>query len=260
MRKSAFVFLFLLTGILLSGQEKWSLLKCYDYAIANNISIKQYQLNEKSSELVYEQNKKAQLPSLSFSGNVAYRLGRSENPTTGVYQDNNFISNGYSVQSGVTLFNWFSRHNTTEAAKLSAEADKAMTQKIKDDIALNIAAAYLQILLAKEQANLAKVQVQTSREQLNNTRKKVDAGLLPELSAAELEAQLARDSSLYVTAESGIFQYILQMKSILNLDAATPFEVETPPIDKIPVLPLADMMPGCSLPTCIKQPAAAKGQ
>jgi len=243
MRKSAFVFLFLLTGTLLSGQEKWSLLKCYDYAIANNISIKQYQLNEKSSELVYEQNKKAQLPTLSFSGNVAYRLGRSENPTTGVYQDNNFVSSGYSLQSGVTLFNWFSRRNTIEAAKLSADADKAMTEKIKNDIALNIAAAYLQILLSKEQANIAKVQVQITREQLNNTRKKVDAGLLPELSAAELEAQLARDSAAYVSAESGIVIYILQMKSILHIDAAAPFEVETPPVDQIPVLPLADMMP-----------------
>ena len=277
MRKSAFVFFFLLTGTIVLSQEKWSLLKCYDYAIANNISIKQYQLSEKSSELVYEQNKKAQLPSLNFSGNVAYRLGRSENPTTGVYQDNNFISSGYNVQSNVTLFNWFSRRNTTEAARLNSEADKAMTQKIKDDIALNISAAYLQILLAKEQANLAKVQVQITREQLNNTRKKVDVGLLPELSAAELEAQLALDSATYVSAESGIVQYILQMKSILNLDADTPFEVETPPVEKIPVLPLADMMPDAvyalalsSLPqqkindlrlqSAIKSSEAAKGQ
>ena len=277
MRKSAFVLFFLLTGTVVLSQEKWSLLKCYDYAIANNISIKQYQLNEKSSELVYEQNKKSQLPSLNFSGNAAYRLGRSENPTTGVYQDNNFISSGYNVQSSVSLFNWFSRRNTIEAARLTTEADKAMTQKIKDDIALNVSAAYLQILLAKEQANLAKVQVEITREQLNNTRKKVDAGLLPELSAAELEAQLARDSATYVGAESGIIQYILQMKSILNLDAATPFEVETPPVDKIPVLPLVDMMPDAvyglalsSLPqqkindlrlqSAIKSAEAAKGQ
>jgi outer membrane protein len=250
MRKSAFVLLFLLTGTILLAQpvpinsgEKWSLLKCYDYAIANNISIKQSVLNERSSQLIYEQNKKAQLPTLNFSGSLAYRLGRSENPTTGVLEDNNFLSNGYSLQSGVTLFNWFSKRNTTEANRLSAEADKALTEKIKNDIALNIAVAYLQILLAKEQANLASVQMQTTREQLNNTRKRVDAGALPELNAAELEAQLARDSSAYVSAESVIIQYELQMKAILNLDAAVPFEIETPPVDKVPVLPLADMMP-----------------
>ena len=167
MRKSAFVFLFLLTGTLLSAQEKWSLLKCYDYAIANNISIKQYQLNEKSSELVYEQNKKEQLPSLNFSGNVAYRLGRSENPTTGVYQDNNFVSSGYSLQSGVTLFNWFSRRNTIEAAKLNADADKAMTEKIKNDInkKQNQLSAHLQNLerlLTSHSTGIEKISVSTA--------------------------------------------------------------------------------------------------
>jgi outer membrane protein len=243
MKKSAFVFLFLLTGSILLSQEKWSLLKCYEYAIANNISIKQSALTEKSSQLVYEQSKKAQLPSLNFSGSLGYRLGRSENPTTGVLEDNNFLTNGYGLQTGVTLFNWSSLRNTTEANRLNALADKALTEKIKNDIALNIAVAYLQILLSKEQVNLAGVQVQTTREQLLNTRKRVAAGILPELNAAELEAQLARDSSAYVAAESVIIQYELQLKALLNLDAAVPFEVETPPVDRIPVLPLADMMP-----------------
>lgn len=243
MKKSAFVLLLLMPLTILNAQEKWSLLKCYEYAMANNISIKQYTLNEKSSQLVYEQSKKSQLPTLNFSGNLSYRLGRSENPSTGVLEDNNFLTNGYNLQTGVTLFNWFSRRNTTEANRLSAQADKALTEKLKNDIALNIAVAYLQILLAKEQANLANVQVQTTREQLMNTRKRVEAGILPELNAAELEAQLARDSSSYVSAESVIIQYVLQLKALLNLDAATHFEVETPPVDKIPVLPLADMMP-----------------
>jgi outer membrane protein len=243
MKKSAFVFFLFLNISLLNAQDKWSLLKCYEYAIANNISIKQSVVNEKFSELLYEQSKKAQLPSLNFSGSLAYRLGRSENPTTGVLEDNNFLSNGYNLQSGVTLFNWFSRRNNTEANRLSAQADKALTEKVKNDIALNIAVAYLQILLSKEQANLANVQVQTTREQLANTRKRVDAGALPELNAAELEAQLARDSSAYVSAESVIVQFELQLKALLNLDAAAPFEIETPPVDKVPVLPLADMLP-----------------
>ena len=83
-----------------------------------------------------------------------------------------------------------------EGSRLSWEADKQQIQKVKDDIALNVAVAYLQILLAKEQVNLAKVQVSQTVEQLSNTRKRVNAGALPELNAAELEAQLARDSSL----------------------------------------------------------------
>jgi outer membrane protein len=71
----------------------------------------------------------------------------------------------------------------------------------------------------------------------------VDAGNLPELSAAELEAQLARDSSALVTAEAAVQQFILQMKALLNLDAGMPFDVAEPPVGLIPLESLADLQP-----------------
>jgi len=147
------------------------------------------------------------------------------------------------MQSQVTIFNWFSQKNTIEANRLTWEADKEQTKKIQNDIALNVAVAYLQILLAREQANIARVQVAQTQEQLGITRKRVDAGALPELNAAELEAQLARDSSGLVTAESSVRQFILQLKALLNLDAAVDFDVETPSVDRIPVESLADLQP-----------------
>lgn len=223
--------------------DKWDIVRCVDYAMKNNISIRQSDLQTRFSELSYLQNKAGHLPTLNYSLNAGYRLGRSENPTTGVLEDNNFFNLGMQLQSGVTIFNWFSKKNTTEASRLTWEADKQQVQKAKDDIALNVAVAYLQILLAKEQANLARVQVSQTQEQLSNTRKRVDAGTLPELNAAELEAQLARDSSSLVTAESSVQQFLLQMKALLNLDAGASFEIETPPVDKIPVEPLAEMQP-----------------
>jgi outer membrane protein len=226
-----------------SGQEKWDIRRCVDYAIQNNISVRQTDLQSRFSELTYKQNKAGQLPTLNFNGNSAYRLGRSENPTTGVLVDNNFFNLGMQLQSGVTIFNWFSKRNTREASRISWEADKEQIQKAKDDIALNVAVAYLQTLLAKEQVNIAKVQVVQTATQLEATRKRVDAGVLPELNAAELEAQLARDSSSLVTAESSVQQFLLQLKALLNLDAGISFDIQTPPVDRIPVETLADMQP-----------------
>jgi outer membrane protein len=225
------------------AQEKWDLRKCVEYALENNISIKQTDLQAKFSELSLQQSKAGQLPTLNFNGSIGYRFGRSENPTTGVLEDNNFLNSGMQLQSQVTIFNWFSQKNTIEANRLTWEADKEQTKKIQNDIALNVAVAYLQILLAREQANIAKIQVAQTQEQLGNTRKRVDAGALPELNAAELEAQLARDSSGLVTAESSVRQFILQLKALLNLDAAVDFDVETPSVDRIPVEPLAELQP-----------------
>lgn len=223
--------------------DKWNIVRCVDHALKNNISVRQTDLQSRFAELTYKQNKAGQLPSLNFSSSTGYRLGRSENPTTGILEDNNFLNLGMQLQSGVTLFNWFSKKNTVEASRLSWEADKMQIQKVKDDIALNVAVAYLQILLAKEQVSLASVQVSQTAEQLKNTRKRVDAGALPELNALELEAQIARDSSSLVAAESSVLQFILQMKALLNLDAGAAFDIETPPVERIPVEPLAGMQP-----------------
>jgi outer membrane protein len=141
------------------------------------------------------------------------------------------------------LFNWFAVKNAVESSKLTIEADKAQVTKIQNDIALNVAVGYLQALLAKQQVNVATVQVSQTQSQLDYTRKQVKAGNLPELNAAELEAQLATDSSLLVTAQTSVQQSILLLKALLNLDAATPFDVEAPPVEMIPVESIADLQP-----------------
>ena len=240
---------FFTTGIailfvsLVSAQEKWSLVKCVQYAIDNNISVKQSDLQSRFSELTYKQGKQSRLPSLNFSNNYSFRFGRAENPSTGILEDNNIFNISFGLSSQVDLFNWFSKKNTIESNRLTYEADKEQVKKVQNDIALNVAVAYLQILLAREQANLTRVQVNTTIEQLNNTRKRVDAGALPEINAAELEAQLSRDSSTLITAEASVQQFLLQMKALLNIDAGTSFDIETPPVDKVPVDPISELQP-----------------
>ncbi len=233
----------LLTTQVQAQEEKWNIVRCVDHAVKNNISVRQADLQARFSALAFKLEKDSRLPSLNFSASTGYRFGRSENPTTGVLEDNNFLNLGMQLQSGVTLFNWFSKKYTTESSRLNWEADKEQIQKTKDDIALNVAVAYLQVLLSKEQANLAGLQVQLTTEQLAVTRKKVDAGVLPELNAAELESQLASDSSSLVTARSAVQQFLLQMKALLNLDAGMEFDIDTPPVSQIPVEPLASLQP-----------------
>jgi len=225
------------------AQEKWNLLKCVQYAKANNISVKQADLQIRFSDVTYSQSKSDKYPTLNFQNSNSYRFGRSENPTTGVLTENNFLSVNLNIQSGVTLFNWFVKKNIVEQNRLTIEADKADVEKAQDNVAINVAVAYLQILLAREQVNISRVQIGTTQEQLNNTRKKVDAGVLPELNAAELEAQISRDSSSLITAEATVQQYILQMKALLNLDAGAPFDIESPSIDRVPLESLADLQP-----------------
>jgi outer membrane protein len=147
------------------------------------------------------------------------------------------------LQSNVDIFNWFSKKNTIAGNKLEAMAASAGVDKLKNDIALNIAAAYLQALLSKEQVNASKILVGQTVAQLETTRKLVAAGSLPELNQLQLESQLATDSVTLITAIGTETQSLLLIKALLNLDAGTSFDIVTPPIDKVPIDPIAELQP-----------------
>ena len=225
------------------AQEKWSLLKCVEYAMANNISIKQTDLQSKTAALQLRQSKLGQIPNLSFSSSSGYNSGRNQDPTSFSLITQSYLSANMQLQSSAEIFNWFSKRNTIAANQWELQAAKANTDKLKNDIALTVANSYLQILLAMEQEKIASVQLQQSQAQLSNTRKLVDAGALPELNAANLEAQVAGDSSTVITTRGNVAQNILTLKAYMALDAATAFEIDTPPVDKIPVEKIADLQP-----------------
>ncbi|ANE52484.1 TolC family protein [Flavisolibacter tropicus] len=243
MKQPLLCLLLLIGGSTVFGQEKWDLQKCVTYAITNNISVRQADLQSRFSKLDVHRNELSKYPGATFQTSVGYQFGRSENPTTGVLEDRNFLSSGIQLQTNVSLFNWYSKKNTIESSRLTNQADVAQVKKVQDDVALNVAVGYLQALLAKEQVKIASIQVQQNIAQLELTRKRVNAGALPELNAAELEAQVALDSSSLITAQSQVELQLLQLKAILNLDAAAPFDIEAPPVEMIPIEPLAELQP-----------------
>lgn len=188
-------------------------------------------------------NKAGQYPNVGLSANGGYNLGRSINPATNAFDNQSIFFSGFQVQSGVNLFNWFSQRHAIEASKLDLQAANATTEKARNDIALNVAVAYLQALLAYEQIAISDIQVKQSGVQLENIRKQVTAGVLPELNAVELEAQLARDSAAYIVATGTYQQNLVQLKALLSLDMATPFDIEKPNVETIPVEPLSALQP-----------------
>jgi outer membrane protein len=226
-----------------NAQDTWDLKRCVQYALDNNISVKQADIQARLAELTFRQNKLMQFPSVNISANEGINAGRSIDPTTNLFTNTQLWSTGFSLSSGLTVFNFFSVQNNIKGSRLDNRAAQLNVDKIKNDVALNVATAYLQVLVSQEQVNIAKLAVQLTRENLDNTSKRVEAGALPELNQAELEAQLALDSSNLLSAINIVRQNILQLKAILAIDAGTSFVVEAPPLDKIPVLPLEQLQP-----------------
>lgn len=232
-----------LLGLSCCAQDKWDLTRCVQYALANNISIKQSDIQARLSKLTMDQSKMAQIPTLGAGGGLGINSGRSQNPTNYTLITNTYLYNNWGVQANVTLFNGFNLKNTYEANRYAWQASLANSDKLKNDVSLNVANAYLQVLMTTQQSDAAFLQLHLSESQLEITRKQVKAGTLPELNAAELEAQVAQDSSTYITSRGNVQQAILTLKAYMNLDASLPFEVDTPPVEQIPIEKLSDLQP-----------------
>ncbi|HEY0059261.1 MAG TPA: TolC family protein [Flavisolibacter sp.] len=243
MKRLTACLLFSLMGLTAMSQEKWDLKRAIDYALQNNISVKQQDIQARFAALTYNQSKLSQYPSLNFGSNLGLNTGRNIDRTTNQFTTETTLYNSFNLQTNVDVFNFFSKKNAIAANKLDMEATMATVDKVKNDIALNVAGTYLQILLNREQIEISRVQMQQTAAQLSNTRKLVQAGSVPELNAVQLEAQLAQDSSNVVSAKGAEAQSLLLLKALLSLDAGTPFDITTPAVETIPIDPISELQP-----------------
>lgn len=245
MMKTLLIYLGTLLPCFLFAQQgdKWDLQRCVDYAVQNNISVKQSDVQARITALQTRLAKGAIIPSLNFNSQAGFNFGRNVDPTSNQFVNQQLFFQNYSLQTNVNLFNWFNLKNQVKAAQANEEASRLDIDRVKNDISLNVVAAYLQLLLAAEQINIAKAQIALSDSQRIITRKQVSAGSMPELNAAQIESQLALDSSTYITAVSNMQQNKLQLIALLNLDARQLFEVSIPDVDKIPLPRLSELDP-----------------
>jgi len=221
----------------------WDLKTCVAYAIQHNISIQQADVQARLAKLQAELASANRLPTINGSTGMGLNFGRSIDPTTNGFSSTQFLFNNFGLNGGVQLFNAGRLKNNAEATSLSWYATETDKQTISNDISLNVATFYLQVLSAIEQSEITKIQIQQTLEQLNATKKRVEVGLLPEINLLELETQLANDSSSYISAISNVMQSKLSLKALLNLDAGSDFDVLVQPVEKIKVQTFADLQP-----------------
>jgi outer membrane protein len=235
----------------INAQEKWDLRKIVDYAIANNITVKQLEVQSAISGLNYKQSKLSLYPNANFSGSSSFNSGRNQDASFNLVTQS-YVGASLQLQTSAEIFNWFSKRNAIVASQWQFEAAKANTDKLRNDIALAVANNYLQILLAKEQQNIAQVQLKQTQAQLANTRKLVNAGSLPELNASELEAQEATDSANVINARGNVEQSILALKANMSMEADLPFDVAVPPVELIPIEKISDLQPDAVFALAVK--------
>jgi outer membrane protein len=227
--KSLLVFVFLCVYTLLSAQNKlWSLEDCIRHAIDNNISIKQLVIRKNSAEVDLNTAQMSRLPNLNASTGQNWNFGRAQ-LAVGTYGDNvKQSSSSFSLSSSVPLFTGFRIPNEIERNKLEFEASVQNLEKAKEDLALNVASLFLQVLFNKELLKINLEQLVLSQAQIERTRALTEEGKVPPSQLYDIEAQVANDKVSAIQAENNLRLALLDLAQSLELDQNDSFDVITP--------------------------------
>jgi outer membrane protein len=214
------------------AQETWSLQKCIDYALKNNIQIKQQELNSKYYNNQLGQAKNNRLPNLNASMQNSQSFGRSL-ALDNTYKDVNSNTSSGSLSSNVTLWSGSKLINSVKAADMDLRASLEDMQKVKDDMMLNIAASYLEILFSDELVAVSEDLQKITQLQIDRTEKLVEAGSLAKGSLLEIEAQYAREELNVVKAQNRLQLAYLALYQLLELPSTESFKITKPILPEI---------------------------
>lgn len=203
-----------------------TLQQCVETAINNNLNVQQSDLQSQAAEINWKQAKLDLLPDLNGSISHGINQGRSIDPFTNGYINQNVNVASYGLGSGVTLFNGLSLQNTIKQTRFSYEASKMSLQQQKDNITIGVIVRYLQVLNNQEildqvlnQTDLTKKQVERL-DILNN-----EGAIAPSL-LYDLKGQYAGDQISYVNAKNAVETAKLALCQLMNIPYDKNFSVE----------------------------------
>lgn len=203
MNRLILLILFISAGVATSSaQTTWTLEECINYALKNNISVQQSEAQLDIATNNLQQSKLALLPTVNGSASNNYNFGRSIDPFTNTYAVQQIRSNNFSLNGNLVLFNGFQNQNTIKQQTNNQRASKQDLEAAKNTMALNVAGAFLQVVLNDEVVAINKAQVQSTQQQLDRTVKLVEAGRSAINAELDIRAQLANEKLNLVNAEN----------------------------------------------------------
>ena len=237
MKNSITILLALFAVTLSSAQvRQWTLQECVEYAVENNLTVEQFELDLENAKIDKSDAVGNMLPSLNGTMSASSNTGFSINPTNNLPTNSTANNVNISATSSITLFDGLRNINQLHRAKMNAIANQYRLDNLKDDIRLNVANAYLQVVSNKEQLKTFRAQYAVTEQDLKRTKELVESGVVPRGDLLEIEATAANQEQQIVNGESNVLisrinlAQLLQITDYENFDIAEE-EFDIPPSD-----------------------------
>jgi len=207
--------------------QGWSLRQCISYALEHNITVKQQDVTKLQREIDLNTAKNSRLPDLNGSASQNWSFGRgltSEN----TYSDTNTSSTSFSLGTSVPLFSGLKIPRTIELNKLNLEAATADMEKARNDISVQVAQAYVQILYDLEMRDVAQRQISIDSMQVARLKEMYRNGKASGVDVAQQEATLAQSRLTYTQADNDYRLALLALTQLLELPSPEGFAIIRP--------------------------------
>ncbi len=205
--------------------KAWTLQECVDHAIKNNITIKQTELDVKNTAVDKKAAFGSFLPTANANASHSWNIGLNQNITTGLLENQTTQFTSAGLNSSVDIYNGLQNVNRYRRAKLAMVASQFQLDKMKDDVSLNVANAFLQILFNKESIKVQKEQLAFDEKQYTRTDELVKVGTIPRGDLLDVKATVAADKQRLVAAENALFLSKLSLAQLLQLDDFQNFDI-----------------------------------
>ncbi len=212
--------------------QSWTLEKCIQTAWENNIQLQQAELSERQVELSSQTALGVMLPNLNGQGSHGYNWGQRIDPFTNSFASERIRSNSFGISSSIDIFtggqNWANYQKTIQ----DKEAAHWNLENTKNQVALQTANAFLNVMLNSELEKIALNTKATSLENLNRLKKQLALGVVNEGVVAEMEAQYMTDQANWIVSQNNfeLAKLNLAQLMVLSPDQMKSFELVFPDI------------------------------
>jgi outer membrane protein len=228
MKNKIFILaLIIICPFYVKAQKHWTLEECIQYALMNNLQIKRQELQTGISKNNLNQSYIDLLPDLNAGGTHNISSGYNTNYTNVKTSDVKSYGN-FGITSNLVVFNGLQKMNTIKLYKYNFLVTQENLKIAQNDIAINIASAYLQVLSSKELLEVAQNQLEVTKLQVERTQKLVDIGNLAKGSLLEIQAQAASEEATVIDSKNKLDMSYLGLAQLLDLDTLKNFEIFIP--------------------------------
>jgi outer membrane protein len=226
MKSVHFILILFFASVTSFAQEKkWTLKECIYHAIKNNITIKQSELDLQTSAIAKKDAIGNFLPNINASSSHSWNIGLNQNITTGLLENQTTQFTSANLNANVDIFKGLQNINQLRKANLAIIASQYQLTKMQEDIALNVANAYLQILFNKENLKVQTQQKILNTKQYNRTVELVDAGNVPKGDLLDIEATMATGNQRVIVAENTLLLSKLSLAQLLQIQDFQNFDI-----------------------------------